>query len=131
MPLRSPVGQLITCTMDGVTLLVQQFADTTDQQNLMVLVVAAVTPSLHGLELDKLLLPITQHLGLDQAQLTHLTDGEVAFGRNGRQSTVDAVHVSLRSIQHEKLCPHQPQRAKSSDFTPSLRQTERHPAPCL
>src|SRR5690606_25417433 len=108
-------------------LLIQQLTDTANQQHLMVLVVAAGATALHGLELHELLLPIAQDIGFDQAQLTHLTDGEVAFGRNGRQSAVDAVHESLK---HECLCLPSFWRTKISDFTPSRRQWKPRLAPC-
>ena len=63
--------------------LIEQLANAPDQQHLVVLVVAPVAPTLHRLELGELLLPIAQHVRLDAAQLAHLTDGEVAFGRDG------------------------------------------------
>jgi len=50
-----------------------------------VLVVAAVAATLHGSQLGEFLLPVTQHMWLDVAQLTDLTNGEVALGRNSRK----------------------------------------------
>ena len=51
----------------------------------MVLVITAVPAALDRLELGKFLLPITQNMWLHPAQLTDLTDGEVAFGWYGWQ----------------------------------------------
>ena len=53
----------------------------------MVLVIPAIAPTLHGTQLREFLLPITQHMRLDAAQFSDLTDGEVAFGRNDRKVT--------------------------------------------
>ena len=49
----------------------------------MVLVVAAIATPLHGAQLCKLLLPITEHMRFNTAQITHFTDGEIAFCGNG------------------------------------------------
>ena len=49
----------------------------------MVLVVAAIATPLHRAQLRKLLLPITEHMRFDPAQVADLTDGEVAFCGNG------------------------------------------------
>jgi hypothetical protein len=54
----------------------------------MALVIAAITSPFHRSELRELLLPITQNMGFDTAQLAHLTNGEVALGWNGREQTV-------------------------------------------
>ena len=51
----------------------------------MMLVVAAVAPPLYWAQLRKLLLPITEHVRFDAAQIAHLADGEVAFFGNGRE----------------------------------------------
>ena len=51
----------------------------------MVLVVAPVTLALHGAQLGELLFPIAQHMGLDAAQLRHLTNREVALDWYGGQ----------------------------------------------
>ncbi len=51
----------------------------------MVLVVAAVAAPFHRAQLRELLLPITEHVRFDTAQITDLTDGEVAFRGNGRK----------------------------------------------
>ncbi len=51
----------------------------------MVLVVAAIAAALYWLELRELLLPVSQHVRLDRAQIADLPDGEVAFGGYSRQ----------------------------------------------
>ena len=79
-------GEPVACAADRETLLVQQVANAADQQNLMVLVIAAIAAPLHRLELREFLIPIEQHVRLDAAQLAHLTDREVALGGNGWQA---------------------------------------------
>jgi hypothetical protein len=74
--------QLVPGTADGETLVVQKFSNAANHQHLMVLVIAAIAPSLHGSQLRELLLPVPQYMGLDAAQIPHLSNGEVAFGRN-------------------------------------------------
>ena len=85
--------QPIPRAIDRETLLVQQLANTPDQQHFMMLVVAPIAASLDRLELRELLLPIAQHVRLDGAQVAHLTNGEVAFGWNRRQ--VDPLRVFI------------------------------------
>src|SRR5579871_3793920 len=75
--------QAVACAADGEALFVQQLADTPDEKNLVMLVVAPVAAALDRLQLGELLLPVAQHVRLDAAQVAHLTDGEVAFGRDG------------------------------------------------
>jgi hypothetical protein len=50
---------------DGKAFLVQELSDATDQQHLVVLVVAPIATPLHRLELGEFLLPITKHMRLD------------------------------------------------------------------
>ena len=64
---RRPAIQLVAGTADREALLVQQFTNTADQEHLMMLVVATVASTLDRLELGKLLLPVTQNVGLDAA----------------------------------------------------------------
>jgi hypothetical protein len=82
--------QAVAGPTDGEALVIQQIADATDQQHLVVLVVAAVAAPLHRLELGELLLPVAQHIRLDAAQLADLTDREVTLGRNGGQQFLHA-----------------------------------------
>ena len=46
------------------------------------LVVTAIAAPLHRAQLRELLLPITEHVRFYAAQITDLTDGEVALGGN-------------------------------------------------
>jgi hypothetical protein len=100
MPGTSPwqkLAQPVARAADGEALVVQQVADAPDQQHLVVLVVAPVAAPLHRLELGELLLPVAQHIRLDAAQLAHLTDGEVALGRNGGS----AFSIEINGIKRE------------------------------
>lgn len=49
------------------------------------LVVATVSTPLHRAQLRELLLPITEHVRFDAAQIADFTDGEIAFRRNGKK----------------------------------------------
>ena len=51
----------------------------------MVLVVPAIATPFHGAQLRELLLPITEHMRFDAAQVSHFTNGEISFCRDGRQ----------------------------------------------
>src|SRR5574343_2053331 len=77
--------QAITRTADGKALIIKQLANTPDEQDFVMLVIAAVTAPLDRLQLGEFLFPVAQHMRLDATKLAHLTDGEVALGRNGRQ----------------------------------------------
>jgi hypothetical protein len=74
--------QFIACTADGEPLFIQEITDASNHQDFMMLVIPSIASTLHGLELRELLLPITQHVGLDATQITDFTNGEVAFGWN-------------------------------------------------
>src|SRR5690606_29471607 len=78
----------LTRTANRIALLVKQTANLADQQHVLPLIVTAVATPLHGLQLRKLLLPVTQHVRLDRTELADLANGEVAFARNGRQFVV-------------------------------------------
>jgi hypothetical protein len=52
----------------------------------VVLVITPVAAPLHGPQLCEFLLPIPEYMGLDATQVTHFTDGEIAFCRNERES---------------------------------------------
>src|SRR5512145_2478983 len=84
------VVQPIARAADREALLVQELPNAADEQDLVVLVVAAVAAPLHGLQLGELLLPVAQHVRLDAAQLAHLADGEVALRRNRRELSFPA-----------------------------------------
>src|SRR5690606_3236739 len=76
------ITQAIARTADREALLVEQRADTTDEQHFVVLVIAAVAAPLHWLELREFLFPIAQHVRLDLAQVADFANGEVALGGN-------------------------------------------------
>ena len=71
---------------DGEALFVQQFANAANQQDFVMLVVATIASSFHRPQLRKLLLPVAQYMRFNTAQLADFSDGEVAFGWDGRQS---------------------------------------------
>ena len=81
-------GEALPRAADGKALLVQQTAYLPNDQYVAALVVAPVPPSLYRFELRELLLPVTQYMRLDAAQLADFTDGEVSFARNGRQFAI-------------------------------------------
>ncbi len=70
----------MACSVDGKPAIVQQTSDVSNQHDFMGLVITPVASSFYRLELRKLLLPVTQDMGLYRTEFTHLTDGEVAFG---------------------------------------------------
>ena len=86
-----PVVEPVPRTADREAFVVEQFADAPNEQDFVMLVVAAVAPPLDRLELREFLLPIAQHVRLDPAQLADFADREVAFRRDRRQL------VTLRS----------------------------------
>ena len=51
----------------------------------MVLIIATVAAPFHWAQLRELLLPITEHVRFDAAQIADLTNGEVALRGNGRK----------------------------------------------
>src|SRR5690606_38463336 len=61
--------QLLASTGNGEALVVKQAADLADDDDVMPLVVTPVATALYRLELGKLLLPVTQNVRLDAAQL--------------------------------------------------------------
>jgi hypothetical protein len=87
-------------TADRESLLIEQFANATDQQNLVMLVITPVTAALHWFELRKFLLPVAQHMGLDSAKLAHFTDREVAFCGNWWQRSLTTAAVVVAAGLH-------------------------------
>jgi hypothetical protein len=66
----------------------------------MVLVVAPVASSLHGAQLRELLLPIPEHMRFNAAQVAHLTDGEIALGRNvGKRRLHWEISIAKRRVE--------------------------------
>ena len=49
----------------------------------MMLVITPIAPSFHRTQLRELLLPITEHVRFDTAQVANFTNREVAFRGNG------------------------------------------------
>src|SRR5215469_17045275 len=81
-------GELVACPANGEALIVEQASDLADDDHVLALVIAAVAAALHRLQLRKFLFPVAQHVRLDTAQLTYLSDGEVALAGNRRQLRV-------------------------------------------
>src|SRR6185295_116882 len=79
------VVEAVARPADGEAFFVEQFADAADEQDFVVLVIAAVAAALDGFELRELLLPVAQDVRLHPAEVAHLTDREVALGRDGRK----------------------------------------------
>src|SRR5437763_2277028 len=78
-------GQLVSRPAYGEALVVEEAPDLADDEHVLALVVAPVAAPLDRLELREFLLPVAQHVRLDAAQLTHLSDGEVPLAGNRRQ----------------------------------------------
>ena len=81
------VFQSLARAADGEAFFVQQFADASDQQDFMMLVVTPVATPLDRAQLGEFLFPVTQYMRLDGAQIGHFTDGEVTLRRNRRKFT--------------------------------------------
>ena len=75
----------VACAADGKTFFVEKLADAPYQQNLVMLIVAAVAAALERLQLGELLLPITQDMRLDATQIADFSDREIALRRDWRQ----------------------------------------------
>src|SRR5450759_1042575 len=78
--LRDDLVQSVARTADGETLLVEQIADTPDQQHLVMLIIASVAAALDRLELRELLFPVSQYVRLDATQFADFTDCKVTLG---------------------------------------------------
>ena len=77
--------ELVARAADGEALIIQETANLADNDYILTLIIAAIAAPFDRLELWKLLLPIAQHVRFDPAQVTHLTDREVALAGNRRQ----------------------------------------------
>ena len=73
--------------MNGEPLFIEQFTDPAHKQYFMMLIVPPIATALDRLELNELLLPVTQNVRLYTAQLAHLADSEVSFCGDGRQGS--------------------------------------------
>lgn len=94
--------EAVASAVDGEALLIEQFPDTPDQQDFVVLIVSSVTASLDGAKLRELLFPIAQNVRLDATQLAHFTNGEVTLGGNRRQGNV--IHRGVSGIGRRLDC---------------------------
>jgi hypothetical protein len=81
--LRGFARQLQACATDSIPLVVQQTANLSDQDHIVSLIITAISPPFDGFKLGKLLLPITQNMRLNFAQVAYLTDCKVSLVRNG------------------------------------------------
>ena len=81
--------QTIAGSVNGEAVLIEQFANPSDQQHLVVLIVAPVSTAFEWFELRKFLLPIAKHVWLHAAQLAHFANREISLGWNDRQATVE------------------------------------------
>ncbi len=79
------LAQSVASATDRESLLIEKITNASDEQHLMMLIVATIAASLHRTQLCELLLPITQHVRLDATQFTDLTDREIAFCRYRRK----------------------------------------------
>ena len=75
----------------------------------MVLVIPAIATPFHRTQLRELLLPITEHVRFDAAQIANFTDSEIAFRGNGRE----------RFLQLNQCG-----REETSKSTPTLKQAQ-------
>src|SRR3546814_9971426 len=82
------IAQAVARAADGEALFIQQRTDAADQQDFMMLIVAAVAAALDRLELGEFLFPVAQHMRFDAAEIADFSYGEVTIGgtelkRNG------------------------------------------------
>ena len=77
-------GQALASTTDRESFVIQETPDLADDQDVLTLVIAAVTPSLYRLQLWELLLPIPEYVRLDRTKVAHFTNREVSLPRNWR-----------------------------------------------
>src|SRR2546425_12736298 len=78
----------------------------------MVLVIAAVATPFHRTQLRELLLPITEHVRFDTAQIADLTDGEVTFCGNGKKRFLQLNQYAKEETFKSTLSGNQAQRVK-------------------
>src|ERR1700761_170482 len=88
--LRIITRQAVSRAANGESLLIQQAANLANDQHVLPLIVASIAAPLDGLQLREFLLPVTQHVRLHAAQITHFTDREIALPGNWREVAVIA-----------------------------------------
>ena len=76
--------KLLARPADGETLIIEQAANLAHHEDIMPLIVAAVSAPLDGAKLGEFLFPITQHMGFDPAELADFADSEIAFAWDWR-----------------------------------------------
>jgi len=82
-----------------------------------VLVIAAVPAPFHRAQLGELLLPIPEHMRFYATQIADFTDGEVAFGRNGRKSFLQGNQCTVEESYEFTLRPQPAQTVPKYFFT--------------
>jgi len=96
--------ELLTRATDREALLIEQTANLPHHNDIVPLVIAAITAPLDWIQLRELLFPISQHMRLDPAKLAHLTDRKIALTGDGRQ-IVGAGRVAVATIAHVQNTP--------------------------
>jgi hypothetical protein len=80
----------------------------------VVLVVPAIATSFHRAQLRELLLPITEHVRFDAAQVTYFTDGEVTFRGNRRECFLQLNQCAREETSKSTPTPKQAQTVTST-----------------
>ena len=75
----------------------------------MVLVIPAISAPFHRTQLRKLLLPITEHVRFDAAQIANFTNSEIAFRGNGRERFLQLNQCSREEFSKSTPTPKQAQ----------------------
>src|SRR6185369_10781471 len=96
--------QSISRATDRKSLIVKKLANSTNQQDFVMLVIATIPPPLDWLELVELLFPVAQDMGFDPTQLANFTNGEIALGGNRRQFVA---RMGFRPLFHRRLTQRQ------------------------
>ena len=77
-------GQSLPSAADREPIIVEKTANLSDDQYVLTLIITTIAAPLYGLELRKLLLPVAQHVRLDETKLTDFTNGKVALAWDSR-----------------------------------------------
>jgi len=77
--------QLLPSPADGKPVFIQKAADLADDDDILALIIASIAAALYGLELRKLLFPVTQHVRFDGAKVADLANSEIPFSRYWRK----------------------------------------------
>jgi len=106
----------VPSTAYGESFFIKQLADASYQQHFVMLIVTSIASTLDRFELREFLLPVAQHVRLYPAQLADLTDGEVAFGRDGGQARLAG--AAARTLVHGNACRPSPSISGSRGRSP-------------